>query len=78
MPMALRSRPTSQLIQSMHNTLMLSQKQLGAEPCYKPETQALTYMVNICTLYLWGDPRRSVSHPALACYALAIDYLCGN
>jgi hypothetical protein len=78
MPMALRSRSTSELIESMRNTLRQCQSQLGAEQCYEPETQALAYMMSICTLYLWGDPGRSVSHPALRCYALVIDYLCRN
>jgi hypothetical protein len=78
MPMALRSRSTSKMIQSMHNTLRLCREQLGAEQCYEPGTQALAYMMNLCTLYLWGDPGRSPSHPALTCYARAIDDICRN
>ena len=78
MPMALRSQSTSKMIQSMRSTLKLCREQLGAEQCYEADTQALAYMMNLCTLYLWGDPRRSPSHPALACYALAIDYMCRN
>jgi Phosphotransferase enzyme family len=78
MPMALRSQSTSKIIQNIHSTLKLCREQLGAEQCYEADTQALAYMMNLCTLYLWGDPRRSPSHPALACYALAIDYMCRN
>jgi hypothetical protein len=78
MPMALRSPPTKRLLQSMRHTLKLCKSQLAAELCYEPDTQALAYMTNICTLYLWGDPEGSVLHPSLACYAQAIDYLCSN
>jgi Phosphotransferase enzyme family len=75
MPMALRNRPTSKMVRSMRNTPQLCQELLGKEPCYEPDTQALAYLMNICTLYLWSVRGESDSNPVLNSYARIIDYI---
>ena len=72
-PMALRGEPPAKLIRKMRETVGLCQQSLGPERCYEPETQALAYMINFCTLYLWADRGCRNSHPSLVSYARVID-----
>ena len=72
-PMALRSEPSAKLICKMQETVGLCQQSLGSDRCYEPETQALAYMINFCTLYLWADRGSRNSHPSLVSYARVID-----
>ncbi len=74
-PMALHARPAAQIQRKMYDTLGQCRKWLGAERCYKPEIQALAYMLNLCTLYQWADRGTRNSHPTLVSYAKIIDYL---
>lgn len=74
-PMALKSESTAKIIQKMHETLHMCQQWLGEERCYKGETQALAYLINLCTLYLWADRGKRNSHPTLVSYAHVIDCL---
>jgi hypothetical protein len=76
MPDALAGRSTERLIEKMGNGLRLCLARFGSERCYQPEGQALAYMTNLCTLYLWADPDGSTSNPAVRSYAQAIDHLC--
>jgi thiamine kinase-like enzyme len=75
MPMALRNRPTDKMVQAVRKTLQLSESWIGKERCYDAETQALAYLVNLCTLYLWGAGGVAGSHPVLGSYALLIDHV---
>jgi hypothetical protein len=72
-PMALRSEPPAKIIRNMQQTVQLCQKSLGEELCYDAETQALAYMINLCTLYLWADRGKRNTHPSLVSYARVID-----
>jgi hypothetical protein len=72
-PMALRNEPPAKLIRKVQETVGLCQQWLGADRCYEPETQALAYMTNFCTLYLWADRGSRNSHPSLVSYARVID-----
>lgn len=74
-PMALKSESTAKIIQKMHETLHMCQQWLGEERCYKGETQALAYLINLCTLYLWADRGKRNLHPTLVSYAHMIDFL---
>lgn len=72
-PLALRSAPSGKLINKIQETVRLCQQSLGKDRCYEPETQALAYMINLCTLYLWADRGKRNSHPSLVSYARVID-----
>jgi hypothetical protein len=76
MQMALRNEPPVKLIRKMHETLQLCLQRSGKDLCYAAETQALAYLVNLCTLYLCADLETSRSSPTLVCYAEVIDQLC--
>jgi hypothetical protein len=75
-PSALRSEPLSTILRKMQETMDLCEQWLGKERCYKAETQALAYFINLCTLYLWADGGKRNSHPTLVSYAQVIDHLC--
>ena len=74
-PMALRSESVGKINRKMDETLQLCRQWFGQERCYKPETQALTYFVNLCTLYLWTVQGTYDSAPVLDTYARIIDSL---
>jgi hypothetical protein len=76
MPMALRSRSTARMVQCMKQTLQTSQRLFGNEFCYAAQTQALAYLISLCTLYLWSVRGASESDPVLVSYSSLIDYLC--
>ena len=76
MPMALKRRPTANMIQCMKKTLQLSEPWLGKELCHNAQTQALAYLINLCTLYLWSVQGSLKSHPVIDSYAAIIDHLC--
>jgi hypothetical protein len=76
MPMALKRRPTCRMAKEMQKTLQHCQQLLGKESCYEAQTQALAYLTNLCTFYLWSDRGASESHPVLDSYAEIIDHLC--
>ena len=76
MPMALKSRPTAKMVQSMRETLQLCRQWIGKESCYEGQTQTLAYLMNLCTLYLWSERGKSDLNPVLESYARLIDHLC--
>ncbi len=76
MPMALKSMPKGKMVRQMRNMLQLCRQQLGPEACYKEHTQALAYLMNLCTLYLFAARGNVDSNPVLESYAQIIDYLC--
>jgi thiamine kinase-like enzyme len=75
MPMALKRRATTQIIECMDATMQLCQQWMGQDACYKDQTQALAYLINLCTLYLWSQRGKSKSNCVLESYARIIDYL---
>jgi hypothetical protein len=75
-PMALRSRSTHEIVQCMNQTLQMSQMWLGKEFCCESKAQALAYLMNLCTLYLWSERGKADSNPVLKSYARIIDYIC--
>ena len=75
-PMALRSEPPGKLSRKMQKTVKLCRQSLGEGMCSDPETQALAYMINLCTLYIWADRGKNNSHPPLVIYAQIIDQMC--
>ena len=78
MPMVLKSRPKGDMIQQMRNTLQLCRQQLGPEACYKEYSQALAYMMNLCTLYLWGARKEPGPNCVVDGYAHIIDHILYN
>ena len=76
MPMALRRRPSANMIQCMKRTLQLSEQWFGKELCRNAHAQALAYLMSVCTLYLWSVRGQYNIHPLLDCYAAIIDHLC--
>jgi hypothetical protein len=76
LPMSLRRRSASRMIQCLHQTLQQCQQWLGKEHCCEAQSQALAYLMSLCTLYLWAEGGKSDSNPVLECYAQIIDHLC--
>jgi hypothetical protein len=76
LPMSLRRRSATSMIQCMHQTLQQCQQWLGKEHCHEAQSQALAYLINLCTLYLWAERGKSDSNPVLEGYAGIIDYMC--
>jgi hypothetical protein len=76
LPMVLRSRSTAGIVQCMNQTLQMSQMWLGKEFCNKAQTQALAYLMNLCTLYLWSERRNYGTNPVPESYTAIIDLLC--
>ena len=60
----------------MSQTLQMSQRWFGKEYCYEAQTQALAYLMNLCTLYLWSERGKSKQNTVLDSYARIIDYIC--
>jgi hypothetical protein len=77
MPLGLWSRPLDKIMQAMKETVQHCQVSLGGEFCYEANTQALAYLVNVCTQYLWSLREESFSHPLIQNYAQVIDHMCG-
>jgi Ser/Thr protein kinase RdoA (MazF antagonist) len=76
MPMALKREPTAKMMQKLHETLAICESWFGREECLAAETQALAYLTNLCTLYLWSQCGRSAGDPVLDSYARVIDCIC--
>jgi hypothetical protein len=76
MPMALKRRPAAQMAQRMRETLEQCRQQLGEEFCFEENAQALAYLVNLCTLYLWSQRGKIHSDSVLESYAEIIDSIC--
>jgi hypothetical protein len=74
--MALKRRPVKTMVRGMKTTLQLSRQRLGKECCYEEQMQAVAYLINLCTLYLWSVHGESESNPVLESYSKLIDYLC--
>lgn len=75
-PMALRSESVQRMERKMHETIASCGRALGRERCYRPREQALAYLLNLCTLYMWADRGRKNSHPTLVSYGALMDKLC--
>jgi hypothetical protein len=76
MPMALHRSSVAKMLGAMRKTLQGCRNWLGEEYCYKPEIQALAYLMNLCTLYLWSNRGVSESDAVTDSYAGMIDHLC--
>jgi hypothetical protein len=76
MPMALGGSSAVRMLREMRKTIELCSQWFGAESCYKAEAQALAYLMNVCTLYLWSVGGTYAPHPVLDGYAGLIDHLC--
>jgi hypothetical protein len=72
-PLALKSTARAKIIREIQETVEQCRQSLGKDRCYKPKTQALAYMINLCTLYLWADRGTHNDHPSLVSYARVID-----
>jgi hypothetical protein len=75
-PMALKRRPVKTMVRSMQTMLQLLRQRLGTEFCYEEQMQALAYLINLSTLYLWSVHGEPESNPVLESYSELIDYLC--
>jgi hypothetical protein len=73
--MALRSERPAKLIKKIDETTQLCRQWFGKELCVKPDTQALAYMINLCTRYLWIVKGKYGTHPILDTYAKVIDQM---
>jgi hypothetical protein len=74
-PMALHSRPIQRIRRTMFATIDRCKAWFSPDRCYKPEIQALAYMLRLCTLYQWADGGTRNTHPTLVSFAPLIDEL---
>jgi hypothetical protein len=75
-PMGLKRGPFAKMRRKMRQTLKDCEVRLGPEECRAAEGQALSYLLNLCILYLWSWHGRSDTDPVLESYARIIDSLC--
>jgi hypothetical protein len=75
LPMALKSLTTENIVQRMHETMQLCHERFGRELCSEALAQALAYLVNISTLYLWSARGNCDSDLVVRSYAHVIDGL---
>jgi hypothetical protein len=75
MPMALKRSAPEAMVEKLRQTIVGCESWLGPEQCRAAETQALAYMTNLCTLYLWSQGGRCDSDPVMESYARVIDLL---
>jgi hypothetical protein len=76
MPLTVRRKPAAKMIHSdMCKTMQLCRQWLGKESCYEAQSQALAYLMNLCTHYLLSVHGKYKFHPILDSYAESIDYL---
>jgi hypothetical protein len=75
-PMALKWERPAGMILKTRQTIQGCASWLGPEACRTAEIQALAYLINLCTLYLWSLGGRYDSNPVLESYEPIIDYLC--
>jgi hypothetical protein len=76
MPMALRRVSPSKMILKTYQTLQQCRQWFGESACHEAPGQALAYLMNLCTLYLWSVRGATKSHPVLDRYGMIIDHLC--
>jgi hypothetical protein len=76
LPLGLKRESQARIVRRMLQGLQVCQQQFDSRWTYKPEIQALAYLINLCTLYLWSVSGRSESNPVVQSYGLIIDYLC--
>jgi hypothetical protein len=76
LPMGLKREPPDKIIRQMLRVLQMCQYTLDAKWSYKPEVQALTYLLNLCVLYLWSVHGAYESDPVVVSFAQVIDHLC--
>jgi hypothetical protein len=74
MPMALMRQSPDHLLRTMRQTLRQCKQRFAKQLCYEAETQALAYLVNLASLFLWADRGDCTQHPVVARYAHLIDY----
>lgn len=74
--MALGGQPTIKMVKMMEATLDRCRLWIGPERCYEPKAQALAYLLNLCTLYLWSIQGSEGPMPVVDSYGQLIDYLC--
>jgi hypothetical protein len=76
MPMALKRESAASMIEKMRQTLKECESWLGPDLCRAAEKQALAYLLNLSTLYLWSLRGSYDADPVLESYERIIDYLC--
>ncbi len=76
MPMALGRQSAAKMVHRMYEKIDQCSLWLDKESFYETQTQALAYLVNLSTLYLWSARGQDYSHPVLDCCAEIIDRLC--
>lgn len=75
LPMALKQRPAEKMKQRMLEIVQLGQKWFGLKMCEQAHTQALAYLINVCTLYLWSFRGNYKPDPIVESYGRLIDLL---
>lgn len=73
LPMALKRQAPDRMLEKTRQVLADCPSWLGQQECRAAETQALAYLTNLCTLYLWSQRGRSDADPVLESYARLID-----
>jgi hypothetical protein len=75
LPLALKRRPTAGMERRLREVLVVCHGWFGSSTCHHAEAQALAYLVNLATLYLWSVRGDGIDDPVVESYAALIDRL---
>jgi hypothetical protein len=78
MPMSLRRQTVRSMARQIHETTKLCEEHLGDARCYRYESQAVSYLVNLCTLYLSAERGKTESNAVLESYGRLLDVMCST
>jgi len=73
LPLALKRRPIAELEKKLGEVLQGAATWFDRECSEAGESQALAYLVNLCTLYLCAESGRAGTNPVLECYGRLMD-----
>jgi hypothetical protein len=73
MPMVLARQPRHKLALRMQRTMQLCEERFDPQLTGNAPAQALAYLMNLCTLYLWGARHNPAPNSVLEGYAGLID-----
>jgi hypothetical protein len=78
LPMGLKRESPEKSTRELLRVLQLCKNAFDTKWNFKPEIQALAYLLNLCTIYLWSARGASESDPVVVSFAGVIDHLCRN
>jgi len=75
LPMGLKREHPDRITREIFRVLQVCKNAFDAKWNYKPEVQALAYLLNLCSIYLWSTHGTLESDPVVVSFARVIDDL---